>query len=421
MAISTFKKASDTGRQTRFFRTLVWLNRPHSAALRGAFASLAFIQVLIVTGLVPLAHEAARLWARDRFKTGAHRLDWYLHYGWMGHIMTRLTGRRGREPLVDPTTEMDAGTVPILARWLALRCDVSGQLAQLYVLARQILDADNADSQAGLLTRFEDTASNLCSTLPVLDPTVPTGTAARPDFTLDDALASLAALDRALPMPWYIISGTFLGAVREGTFLSHDYDVDIGIHAEDFDEATFLEAIYAASDLTIVNTSAHLHLTNIDCLLKCRPLPALYRVMHSSGVGIDVFVHHLDGEKRWHGSAKHRWDNHDFALENYTIAGLPVLGPADADRYLTENYGDWRTPIKSFNCSTGTPNVSFTRNLSMVAETLSVAIQRQGTPEAMVAQHVLRTEGYLTDDDLTECGVRFVIPWRTDSRLLLQG
>ena len=28
---------------------------------------------------------------------------------------------------------------------------------------------------------------------------------------------------------WYVISGTFLGIVREGGFLAHDYDIDVGI------------------------------------------------------------------------------------------------------------------------------------------------------------------------------------------------
>ncbi len=411
MTADIVKAGSEPAPQTRGFRALVWLNRPHSAVLRHLFAALAFLQVLLVTGQIPLAREAGGIWANGRFKVGAHRLAWYLHHGWTGRWMTRLTGRRGRAPLFDPTTDMDAETVPTLARWLARRDDVPSRLAQLYVMSRQIRDAGSPEMQTGLLIGFEDLASSLRAALPAFAPKAPTGTTAGPNFTLDDACAALAALDHGLKMPWYIISGTFLGAVREGTFLSHDYDIDIGIHAEDFDETAFLETVSTAPDLTLVNTSAHLHLMEKGGLLTDLPRPALYRVMHASGIGIDVFIHHLDGELRWHGSAKHRWDNHDFALADYTIAGMTVRGPADADRYLTENYGDWRTPVKSFNCSTGTPNVSFTHNLSAVTETLHIAIQRSEKSEAMVALLVLRTQGYLPEG--TD---RFVIPWQIAAR-----
>ena len=56
-----------------------------------------------------------------------------------------------------------------------------------------------------------------------------------------------------------------------------------------------------------------------------------------------------------------------FDLADYTLAGVPVLGPADADRYLTENYGDWRTPVTEFNCTTGTPNLVISRTFRSVA------------------------------------------------------
>lgn len=44
-----------------------------------------------------------------------------------------------------------------------------------------------------------------------------------------------------------------------------------------------------------------------------------------------------------------------------------MLGPADVDRYLTENYGDWRTPVTQFNCTTGTLNLVITRSFRSVA------------------------------------------------------
>lgn len=50
-------------------------------------------------------------------------------------------------------------------------------------------------------------------------------------------------------------------------------------------------------------------------------------------------------------------------LVEYRLRGVTILGPRDGDRYLTEGYGDWRTPVKEFNCSSGRYNLMVVRNL----------------------------------------------------------
>ena len=373
------------------FRVLAWMDRPHGVPVRASLAGLGYGAVLMVTARRALAAEAAGLFWQDRVKLGAHRVGWYLSHGWTA----RATGRT---PLFDPTTGMETATIEELSGWLGEE-SLRDRLARLYLLARQI--GETAE-QTALLDEYERIATTLVSALCAAEP------AARPDkgadFTLTDAKAALVAL-KALPVPWYIISGTFLGAVREGTFLPHDYDIDIGIHAEDFDEAAFLEGVSRAADLTLVTASPHLHLAKTDGVWRGTPRPALYRLLHHSGVGIDVFVHHLDGDIRWHGSAKHRWDNSAFSLAEIAIAGVTVRGPADADRYLTENYGAWRTPVTEFDCATGTPNIRFPRNLTAVAEHLHIALLTPQTAEAGIAREVLLREGYVKGD-------RFCLPWR---------
>ena len=370
---------------------LVWMDRPHGVPVRAVLAGLGYGAVLMVTARRALAAEAAGLFWRDQVKLGAHRVDWYLCQGWTARFM-------GRIPRFDPTTGMDTATVAALSGWLG-QDSIRARLARLYLLTRQI---DECEDQTALLDEYERIATSLVSALPAAEP------AAKPDkgadFTLTDAKAALVAL-KALPAPWYIISGTFLGAVRDGTFLPHDYDIDIGIHAEDFDEAAVLAFIARAPDLTLVNASPHLHLVKTDGVWRGTPRPALYRVLHRSGVGIDLFVHHLDGDIRWHGSDKHRWDNSEFSLAETVIAGLAVRGPAEADRYLTENYGDWRTPVTTFDCATGTPNIRFPRNLAAVAEHLHIAILTPETAEAAIARQVLLRAGYARKES-------FALPWR---------
>lgn len=384
---------ADLPKAGKAFRALAWLNRPHSAWTRGALVIVGFGAVLAMTGRRALAGEVAHLIGADQIKLAAHRINFYLHHSWTAPL-TRRT------PYFDPTTGMEDATVAVLDDWLGHVPRDRDRLARMSILAHQIRGAD-ADSQPALLDRYTDVAQGLMPAFPAANP------AARPDpghdFSLSDAKAALQSL-AVIPDPWFILSGTFLGAVREGTFLAHDYDVDIGIMAEDFDQDRMLAAIHAAPDLQYVNQSPALSLNWQDGRWQCVSTPALYRVLHITGIGIDIFIHHLDGDLRWHGSARHRWDNSDFDLADITIAGLPVRGPADADRYLTENYGGWRIPVTSFSCSTGTPNVSFPYNPSSIAEMMRTATQSKGSAESETARLVLEQEGYVRDG-------QFTLPW----------
>jgi hypothetical protein len=42
------------------------------------------------------------------------------------------------------------------------------------------------------------------------------------------------------------------------------------------------------------------------------------------------------------------------------------MGAADADRYLSENYGDWRTPVMQFDCSIDPPNIRYSKTARAV-------------------------------------------------------
>lgn len=184
-----------------------------------------------------------------------------------------------------------------------------------------------------------------------------------------DALAALQdviSLFEAADMRFYIISGTLLGAVREKDFLSHDYDIDIGVHYEElgakklYDTAkkTGQFVVTAKNDLVKYTKQSDTGLTEYQRLDK----PILIKLCHHTGLHIDVFTHIKEGDVRWHGSPIHRWDNKEFELASYQLAGIEVLGPKDYDTYLTENYGDWRTPRTNFNSSIDTPNMEFSRS-----------------------------------------------------------
>jgi hypothetical protein len=175
-------------------------------------------------------------------------------------------------------------------------------------------------------------------------------------FTIEDAQQVLSDLLRdfsVLDKPWHIISGTFLGCVRERGFLGHDYDIDIGIDPSEV--FSFLAATESSAAFRVK---------------KIRELPSpvakrygienprsLYVLEHCSGIEVDVFLHYVFNDQVLHLTQIHTWTNSAYGLKPYDFYGHKVYGPANAERYLSENYGcNWRTPIVDFNSSTDTPN-----------------------------------------------------------------
>ncbi|MGM8930646.1 tetratricopeptide repeat protein [Salinicola halophyticus] len=153
------------------------------------------------------------------------------------------------------------------------------------------------------------------------------------------ALKDINRVLRRNAMKPFLVSGTLLGCIREGKLLAHDNDIDIGL-MNDVDEAEVCR---------VLATSGFFHLLprrRGDCL----------RVKHLNGIAIDVFLHHPQGDAIWHGGTKARWYNSAFGLAETLFLGERFWIPDAPERYLEENYGDWRTPIVSFDSTLDTPN-----------------------------------------------------------------
>lgn len=157
----------------------------------------------------------------------------------------------------------------------------------------------------------------------------------------------------------FVISGTFLGLIRDDGFIEHDYDIDLGVFELDYDESfeSILESLEGFKkpnfDYPCYRKVSADGVVSYSRMSK----PALVKLMHKTGVQVDFFVHFFEGDVCWHGSTMHRWDNTTFDLVKRDLLGIAVESPRDYELYLRENYGDWRIPVKDFNCSTGTPNL----------------------------------------------------------------
>lgn len=161
---------------------------------------------------------------------------------------------------------------------------------------------------------------------------------------LDDVIA---ALERAGVQP-FVAYGTLLGAVRDGDFIGHDSDADIGY------------------------VSQHAH--PVDAILESfglqrRLLAMGYRVQRYSGLGLKVLVR--EGESSWRGldvfGGFLRDDmlylmgevGHPFRSEWLYPRGTARLGdrevpvPAQPEHLLEAMYGpSWRVPDPAYKFST---------------------------------------------------------------------
>jgi hypothetical protein len=195
---------------------------------------------------------------------------------------------------------------------------------------------------------FSDEARQIVRTRLLEGMTRPFGRTPRPvngawSLGAERALLDLKADLDAGGFPFFLISGTLLGCIREGHLLGHDKDIDVGIPA----------------DVEMEALRAHLRTTG---RFRIRPLPVqtVVRAIHANGTSIDIFRHWPEGGHMIHQGQKANWVNAPFTLKPHAFLGTKFQVPGNPELYLAENYGDWKTPAKDFDTVVDTPNMTVT-------------------------------------------------------------
>ena len=141
-------------------------------------------------------------------------------------------------------------------------------------------------------------------------------------------------------IPHFAAAGTCLGIVREGRPIKHDQDIDIGIMNSDWDPDKLREIISNSEKFT----------TSIP-----HPKNKKIGAVHYSGTSIDFFRFYEESGKIWHNGVFVRWGNTPFALETRNVDGTNIKIPS-GEKYLIENYGNWRKPDELFDAFLNGPN-----------------------------------------------------------------
>lgn len=384
------------------------LNQDYPAWLRAPAACLAFCLVAGITGRITLARElAGRCWTHNDFKLAARRGAWYCRRGWPNLDVSQ-------DDFFDPTEGMTDNQLVVLEAFVQARkpkLDNVTYTSDLAIIAARKLNNNTETTQRHTNIAAFKAACDRLLAQPIHPRSndVRSAAARVGDFPIENAKTTLADFKTLFPadqLRWFVISGTFLGLIRENGFLAHDYDIDLGVFEDEIDIAATIAAIKASDTFVLKKYDHHTSILFQPKTPATNPdVPYILKLVHVTGIHIDLFIHYHDTRTDpacdWHGSSLHRWENSAFDLVSYPFYDQTVLGPADADRYLTENYGDWRTPVTEFNCTTDTPNLALVPHpIAIVIFVKRYVLARSADPkQAKKLEMELLHNGFLQRSD----------------------
>lgn len=398
---------------TKNYRLIRFMNQRHGPIFRLLVSGFGWLGAMLVTGRSTLARElAGRFWRAGDFKLGLRRAAWYSRRGWINIDISK-------DVMFDFTEDMSKSELLDLNRFIEGRKDKTSAVChyadRTYVAARLLDQSLGTPEWPDAQSQFNALANQLLETpeaaevakstenLPV--PSQQSGPRRQGDFPVEKAEETLKHFAESFPltdMRWFLISGTLLGLIREKGFLPHDYDIDLGVIGEETDAEWVLDRL-DDNPYFVVRKYDHQRVFRAteDGDAVASKIPVLIKMTHRSGVHIDLFFHYTEKKNGtdvvWHGSSLHRWENTPFNLSQYEFCGMTVLGPADADTYLTENYGNWRVPVTDFNCTTDTTNMAIVHHPMSLAIFLRKMLMDRHLNSAKVAQlrMTLEQNGYI--------------------------
>lgn len=159
---------------------------------------------------------------------------------------------------------------------------------------------------------------------------------------------------------FFLMGGTLLGMVRDNNLLPWDKDLDFGCFVE---EATITDLwkMFCKSKFFLPMGTVE------DRLIKLR---------HITGVTVDIFVNHRDGDRRWHGGQFVTWSDPDFHLRSVEFGGNTFYMPEHAEAYLENHYGPgWQKPDPAFDVFWEAPNIAGVDTKRRYVNTIARAIE----------------------------------------------
>lgn len=139
----------------------------------------------------------------------------------------------------------------------------------------------------------------------------------------------------------FLVSGTLLGYARQGGFLAHDKDIDLGLFSDD-QGLSALQALHASGRFGIKAQGLDLCNTHNVCIWH-----------RDTGIAIDLFLYRQEsteaGPRLVTGLRNDLGYLQTFAFRPFTLQRIRFLdidtwAPSDIAANLEDNFGAWHTP-----------------------------------------------------------------------------
>lgn len=161
-------------------------------------------------------------------------------------------------------------------------------------------------------------------------------------FTRQDAIAAITQVREifsAHGKRFFLISGTLLGAVRDGNFISNDYDIDLGVFSDEVPLPSIKEMFAGTGFVQTEN------------------YPHKVAFKSKKGLIVEFFACYRKPDHilmvGWEGV--HTWYFSPFDLIEYEFLGEKFLVPDNYEKNLEENFGNWRRPTVYYDVSYDVP------------------------------------------------------------------
>lgn len=173
-------------------------------------------------------------------------------------------------------------------------------------------------------------------------------------------LHKVADLLEAHDIPFWLESGTLLGAVREGRLLPWDNDLDLSIRSSDVHRLLRLKWPLLLRGYRVKKERFYQDYGPLKAgelrILKIKSWHL--KAKAENKLLIDLFIKYPDEDRYYWSVGKKSIVNKSAPRHHYDTLDTIVFDnrefciPSDVENYLTHRYGDWRTPVQEWNFKT---------------------------------------------------------------------
>ena len=164
------------------------------------------------------------------------------------------------------------------------------------------------------------------------------------------ALADLYSIANKSGMEVFLAFGTLLGCMRDGDFLGHDKDIDVGIVGWEKQYDLCIELIKSGKFM-------------FDAQFLKQENTYYIPILHKpTGMWIDIFIFHESNNKLttavdFFFGYQQKYSVSNFELKEYNFVDINVLIPKNPSNYLEETYSNWEVSDPVYVTQLESPSV----------------------------------------------------------------